>query len=337
MSQRSNYTGTPLAEMSLHRLLTKLVIHLGPGNPLVEFLLRRRCTEHGVELILRGETLDLRKDNRVMRLSRRHFVYAPDMAHRFETYFSPLVPSENNGVSTLDYSAPRLQTYRKSGLQFELASFPEEDDAIEGYFRWYRPQSGDTIFDIGAHCGVSTYHFSKLVGATGRVIAFEPDPLNHSLLCRNIARHQLDNVTPLKLAIAGSQGYAPFHCEGTIGSGLARHSSRAVAGSVEMVETITLADSFERWGTPAWCKIDIEGAELEVIPAAHEMLNGCKTQFALDTNHIVGGALTNRVIENAFADSQYEVESLTIGGMMTTWARPRTVAPDMTSNLKDRS
>jgi FkbM family methyltransferase len=308
--------------MSLHFLLTKLVIHLGPGNPLVGFSIRRRCRRHGVVLAMRDETLELRKGKRVMRLSRQHFIYAPDMAQRFDTYFLPLVPSEKDGVSTLDYSVPRLQTYRKSGLQFELASFPEEDDAIEGYFRWYRPQLGDTIFDVGAHCGVSTYNFSKLVGPTGRVIAFEPDPLNHLLLLRNIERHSLNNVTPLKIAIAGSRGRAAFHCEGTIGSGLARHSSRAAAGWVEMVETITLADAFERWGTPQLCKIDIEGAEVEVVSGASELLRRCRTQFALDTNHYVNGALTNSLIEKLFAKSDYEVQSLKVGGMMTTWARP---------------
>jgi len=57
-----------------------------------------------------------------------------------------------------------VQRYAKSGLEFEMASFPEEEDAIEEYFRWYRPKSGDLVFDMGAHCGVSTYWLSKLVG-----------------------------------------------------------------------------------------------------------------------------------------------------------------------------
>ena len=257
-----------------------------------------------------------------MLLSRKHFVYAPDLARRFETYFSPLVPSRKGALSVLDYSRPGiLQTYARSGLQFEMASFPEEDEAIEGYFHWYKPQIGDTVFDIGAHCGVSTYHFSKLVGETGRVISFEPDPVNYGLLLRNIARHRLTNVTPLRLAIAGSNGKADFNSEGTIGSGLMRHSSRASVGSVTPVDTITLAGVFDRWGIPDFCKIDIEGAEIEVIEAAQDLLNNHKVQFALDTNHLVNGALTNIAIERLFARCGYEVKSAA-SGMMTTWARP---------------
>ena len=309
--------------MSPHHLLTKLIIKLGAKNPLVRFLIQRKCDEFGVALTFQREALQLRKDSREMWISERHFVYAPDMARRFETYFSPVVGRLIGGVSVVDYSTPGLQTYQKSGVQFELASFPEEDDAIEGYFRWYTPQPGDLVYDIGAHCGVSTYCFSKLVGPTGRVIAFEPDPLNHSLLLRNIARHRLDNVVPLKLAIAGSRGFAPFHCEGTIGSGLARLSSRAPVGPVEMVETITLADGFERWGIPAWCKVDIEGAEIEVISAAQDVISRCNVQFALDTNHMMHGDLTNSIVEAAFAKAQYEAESQKVEGMMTTWARPK--------------
>ena len=309
--------------MSPHYLLTKLIIELGPTNPLVRMLIRRRCGRHGVEATFKSDVLELRKDNRAMLISQRHFVYAPELSHRFDIYFSPVVGRLVGGIVTVDYSKPGLQTYQESGLQFELASFPEEHDAIEGYFRWYTPQLGDTVYDIGAHCGVSTYRFSKLVGASGRVIAFEPDPLNHSLLLRNIARHRLDNVVPLKSAIAGSRGTAAFHCEGTIGSGLSRLSSRAPVGSVDMVETITLADSFEQWGVPTFCKIDIEGAEIEVIAAACELLKKCKTQFALDTNHFVGGALTNIKIEELFSRSGYDVESAEVEGMMSTWARPK--------------
>lgn len=310
--------------MSLHYLLTKLIIRLGPRSPLVRGLVRQRCRAHGAAVAFHDGVIELRKEDRAMLLSERHFIYAPDMAQRFGSYFSPVVSHPANGLSVVDYSKPGLQTYKKSGLQFELASFPEEDEAIEGYFRWYKPQPGDTVFDIGAHCGVSTYHFSKLVGSTGKVFAFEPDPLNYSLLLRNISRHELENVTPLKVAIAGSPGQASFHCEGTIGSGLARNSSRATIGTVEMVEAITLADAFKLYGTPALCKIDIEGSEIETIAAANALLAWCKTNFALDTNHVVDGSFTNSRIEKMFANSGYEAESAEVGGMMTTWARPKT-------------
>jgi len=298
------------------------MIRLGPSSPLVRFLIGRKCRQLGATMTSRGSFLSLRKDQREMRLAPKHFVYAPDMAERFDLYFSQLVPTEVDGVSVLDYSRPGiLQTYARSGLRFEMASFPEEDEAIDSYFRWYTPQPGDIVFDVGAHCGVSSYRFSKLVGDRGRVISFEPDPVNFALFLRNIERHKLTNVEPVQIAIAGTRGHAEFNCEETIGSGLTRHSSRASVGKVIMVETITLEDGFAKWGTPAFCKIDIEGAELEVIGAARSFLGSCRCEFALDTDHLVDGALTDQRIEKLFQDCGYESMS-SDARPKTTWARP---------------
>jgi FkbM family methyltransferase len=227
-----------------------------------------------------------------------------------------------SGVQVIDFSTPGiLQTYANSGLKFQMASFPEEDDAIEGYFRWYTPKAGDTVFDFGAHCGVSTYYFSKLVGRAGRVIAFEPDPVNYSLLLLNIERHQLTNVTALQIAVSDKRGHADFNCEATIGSGLVEHSTRTSVGNITMVETVTLEDVFLKWGTPSFCKIDIEGAEVAVICGSGKLLDRHDCQFALDTHHLVGGSFTDTRIEELFRASGYESTSST-SGMKTTWARP---------------
>jgi FkbM family methyltransferase len=305
----------------LKRTLTTAIIKLGPRNILVRFLIDRKCREFGATLTDNGSYLSLRKGNREMRLAPKHFVYAPDMAERFDIYFSPLVPTEGGGILLLDFSRPGiLQTYASSGLQFFLASFPEEDDAIASYFHWYTPKEGETVFDMGAHCGVSTYHFSKLVGATGRVIAFEPDPVNFALLKANIERHGLSNVTPLQIAISDKRGEANFNCEETIGSGLAEHSTRASVGNVIKVRTVRLEDAFAEWGPPSFCKIDIEGAEISVISSSRDFLRRVDCQFALDTNHLVDGSFTDKHIEGLYSDCGYEVMS-SVSGMKTTWAR----------------
>src|SRR4051794_12429018 len=226
--------------MNISRQLKRFVIRAGSGNLLIRFMLRRQCRKAHCRLRFPSDAIEIMKDTRVMRIAKKHFVYAPDMAERFEMYFSPVVPKERDGEQVVDYSTPRIQVYKSNGLQFELASFPEEDEAIEAYFHWYRPKQGDQVFDIGAHCGVSTYHFSKLVSPSGRVVAFEPDPLNYALLVRNIERHDLRNVTAVDSAIAASNGHATLLAEGTIGSTLARTSSRDTVGITTQVPTMTL-------------------------------------------------------------------------------------------------
>lgn len=314
------------AERSLTTLIKRSIstalIRLGPENPLVTSLIRLRCRQFGASFRNHGDYLTLRKDRRVLRLATQHFAYAPDVAKHFDLHFSPLVPREENGDLILDFSKPGLlQTYADSGLQFEMASLPEEADAIEGYFHWYKPQPGDTVFDVGAHCGVSAYYFSKLVGPRGKVIAFEPDPVNYSFLVRNIERHKLTNVEPVQVAISDKCGSQEFNCEGATGSGLTHHIPRACVGKVVNVETITLQEAFSRWGSPHLCKIDIEGAEIAVLKAAAQFLPSTNSNFVLDTSHFVDGSLTAERVEAIFRSCGYETLSSS-SGMKTTWARP---------------
>lgn len=286
----------------------------------------RRSLRSGVVIQTRNDKIWLLKDTHAMILSRNHFVYAADLAEMFDRLFAPLVPEIKDGMEVLDYSEPgKLQTYRGSGLEFEMASFPEEEDELEESFHWYRPKAGDLVFEIGAHCGVSTYHFAKLVGPEGKVIAFEPDPVNFEILKRNMERHNLTNVVLLNAAVAGTAGKLAFSSEGTVGSMLMSVLGRAPASSVVTVDAITLADAFAQFGVPAFCKIDIEGAEIDVIAKSADLLraNNNKTNFALDTCHLKpDGQTTHTDIETLFRSYGYEAAS-EANPLMATWARPK--------------
>jgi FkbM family methyltransferase len=282
------------------------------------------CLKLGVSIESRDGTVWLRKGVRVMILAPQHLVYSVSMAANFELYFDPLTPREQDGLLILDYSRPgTVQRYANSGLEFELASFPEEEEALEEYFRWYKPKSGDLVFDVGAHCGVSTYLLSKSVGPEGKVISFEPDPLNFAILRRNIERHGLKNVVAVNIAIAGRTGQLPFNCEGTIGSSLTSLMLRESVGSTVTVEAVTLNDAVEKWGPPAFCKIDIEGAEIEALAAAKDALSRNSIYLAINTNHPkVDGRMTNMEIEAILQGYGYDVLS-EAKPFMTTWARPK--------------
>ena len=284
--------------------------------------MRIACARHGARLSFVGDRIDVSKDKRTIRIAMRHFAYAQDMSRSFEHYFGQIVPMGAKGRLLVDYSHPHLHRYVASGLEFELSSFAEEVAAIEGYFRWYRPKPGDIVFDLGAYCGVSSYYFSQMVGSTGKVYAFEPDPLNFSLLQRNIARHSLTNVFAIPAAVSASSGFADFFSEGALGSTLSEHSSRVPSGEISRVKTITFEQACETYGVPAFAKIDIEGAEVAVLVAAAEFLTAHSIHFTLDTNHLVDGKLTNRSVEALFASCGYDVESSDEFGFMTTWARP---------------
>lgn len=55
-------------------------------------------------------------------------------------------------------------------------------------------KAGDCILDIGANLGYYTCIASFLTGAHGKVLSFEPETTNFSLLQKNIAHNNLQNV-----------------------------------------------------------------------------------------------------------------------------------------------
>jgi hypothetical protein len=100
-------------------------------------------------------------------------------------------------------------------------------------------------------------------------------------------------------------------------------SRKGTRGTI-LVDAITLADACELAGDkPAFVKMDIEGAELEVIASALELLHDSSMQFAVDTNHRVGKQLTHKRLEDLFSRAGFESISSADSGFMTTWARPR--------------
>jgi FkbM family methyltransferase len=278
-----------------------------------------RCRPLACALKFDQVHVDVSKGTRTIRLAAKHFPYAYDMAERFELYFNQVVPEKGGAGLLVDYSGPKLQRY-KNGLEFEQSSLPEEVEAIEEYFHWYKPKPDDLIFDIGAYCGVTAYHLSKLV-PEGRVYSFEPDPVNFRLLTRNVERHGLRNVTPLPFALSGrTEKAAVFLSEGSMGSRLEGISTRITVGDHRSVETISLADACARYGTPNFVKVDIEGSEIEMLSAATSFLRSNPIQLAVDTNHWVDGKLTAAAVEEIFRACGYETESDDTSGFMTTWA-----------------
>lgn len=95
------------------------------------------------------------------------------MAANFETYFSQINSEQQGSQRVVDYSGLKLQTYA-NGLAFEIASMPEESEALESSFRWYRPQAGDRVFDTGAFAASRPTSFPKPSGRREKSLLSNP-------------------------------------------------------------------------------------------------------------------------------------------------------------------
>jgi FkbM family methyltransferase len=312
----------PVLRSMLQSLKLRLVM-LGPEHWALRASLHLAAWRAGWRLSFTGDSIQMRRGSRVVVLPLREYVSVPMMFDYSKLYFDTLVPRRQNGLEVWDYSRPDWHTYRRSGLEFYCPALPE-DDIFDSYTHWYTPAAGDVVWDVGAHAGVTTCYLSQLVGPAGKVYAFEPDPLNYSCLQRNIERHQLTNVVPLQLALAGSSGTAKFQMIGTMAAGLRDYLSYPDSEeNYQDVPTISLEDACTAYGVPRYIKMDIEGAEVPVLAASLDFLRKHAIEFAIESHHLINNRLTYLDLDELFPRAGYDSESSLEYQLWYTWATPR--------------
>jgi FkbM family methyltransferase len=121
-------------------------------------------------------------------------------------------------------------------------------------------RTGGLCFDVGANIGDKSEAFLRL-GA--RVVAVEPNPE-----CVRELRARFGHRTEFQCvnqAIGAEPGHAVLHIAGSV----VQSSLRADWGgdwvAQTEVEVTTLDHLIGRFGAPDFCKIDVEGLELEVL------------------------------------------------------------------------
>lgn len=136
---------------------------------------------------------------------------------------------------------------------------------------------GMTVFDIGANVGLYTLAFARLVGLQGDVWAFEPDCRNVSYLLAHIDRNHLGKVKVVQAVVGGCPDVLPFQ------RGINSSVGKAGASSAYLVPQVTLDDLWKNGDvrTPDLMKIDVEGAEHDVLEGAQRILAERATRIVL--------------------------------------------------------
>jgi FkbM family methyltransferase len=215
-------------------------------------------------------------------LSAEHYMYAGDLCLQFDYYATSTVPEEIDGMQVFDYSKPGWHRTRDSGERIYYTSLAEDTGSIRDYIKYLAPRAGEVILDVGAYCGLSVLAFSRAVGPTGRVIAFEPDPRNYEALQINVAESGTTNVVTENQAMSGRAGTLLFSSEGNMGSALvAKETER---GRTIEVQSTTLRDVVERHNLErvGAVKLDIEGAEYGVIESSVDIIGQLGARWAIE-------------------------------------------------------
>lgn len=124
---------------------------------------------------------------------------------------------------------------------------------------------GDVALDLGAHIGYYTLLLARLVGPSGRVVAFEPDPLNYAILCRNVALNGLTNVELHPLAASDRPGRLKLYRSGDNAGDHRLHPAAEDRPAVE-VGVVTVDELLAgRAAGVDFVKMDVQGSEGAVL------------------------------------------------------------------------
>ena len=133
-------------------------------------------------------------------------------------------------------------------------------------------KEGMVVTDLGACIGYHTLLASRLVGPSGRVYAFEPNPRAYSYLLRNIEANGCGNVLAVQKAASDKTGAASLVRDP---ESYDRDWVSASSGNADRigVETITLDAFFtqEGWPSVGLVKMDIEGSEKAALEGMREL------------------------------------------------------------------
>ncbi len=129
---------------------------------------------------------------------------------------------------------------------------------------------GRVFVDVGAHIGLFSVLAAKVAGPTGKVISFEPDPVNRAVLTMNARRNRVD-LDIRGCAISSEAGRTTLF---TSADNRAIHSivpepRLEPSGSVA---TSTLERELAGLGRVDVIKLDVQGAEPDIIAGIGDML-----------------------------------------------------------------
>jgi len=137
---------------------------------------------------------------------------------------------------------------------------------------------GGVALDVGANVGAYALLLGQWVRPGGRVFAFEPAPEAFAGLSEHVCLNDLAaTVVPVRAAAAASSGTATLATDGISGA-----NRLADEPGGETVRTVTVDEFCAREGiTPSFIKIDVEGAELDVLRGARATIRAAGDALAL--------------------------------------------------------
>lgn len=206
--------------------------------------------------------------NFIVRAFVRKILWSKKGKHRF--FFVPSYRS----YMYLDLTEPL--TLRRLLGQYEK----RKTNILKRYLK-----KGMIFVDVGANLGDFSLLAARIVGQTGKVIAFEPDPSNCSFLNRCVEKNKLKNVEILQEALDNQDGIANLYLGQvsgwhTLRKGQLKNEQGKIKVKTRRLDSISLTRL-------ELMKIDVEGLEFEVLQGAKKQLSKFMPVLLIDLHPLM--------------------------------------------------
>lgn len=198
----------------------------------------------------------------------------------------------------------RLVIFANEDVGRQIYFFGKYEEEDSAYIR-QNVRETDICCDVGANVGYYTLLFSN-VAKRGIVYSFEPVPLNYQVLTTNLMLNNVHNVVPNPSAVGSTKKDMNF-----VVARDGAYSSFVETGRKPVLERIRVPMT----GLDEYCqsqhvsqidvlKVDVEGAEEQVIEGASGLLRDCPPRLVMLELHEPMLRLLGSSIEKVLARMQ---------------------------------
>jgi len=200
-------------------------------------------------------------------------------------YILSLLQKDTKNVKSITFLNFKVSGYSYSNLAYLLS----EIFITNEYF--FKPTSTEpVIIDCGANIGMSNLYFKSLF-PNSKIISFEANPNAYKLLEKNIRENNLDNIEIHNVALFDKETEISFYISEDIGTLLGSTKSERGGGYELKVKSKKLSSYLKNLPAVDLIKMDVEGAEIEIISDLFEssLMNKVK-EFIIEYHHNVEGS-----------------------------------------------
>lgn len=171
---------------------------------------------------------------------------------------------------------------------------------------------GQTIIDIGANIGNVTLESAKIVGPTGEIHSFEPDPENYKRLEVNLKMNRFSNISSNKLGLGNKAGVFRIVNVSPGNQGMNRIINKNLSNFNSRQIQVTTLDEYvfeKKLNNIDLIKIDVEGFEYNVLKGGVKVIDAFHPTFfiELDDNNLIEQDSSAKDLIKLLEDFGYEI------------------------------